>query len=55
MRKIVVWPPVNGLPLPGRKKKKDTKSKRRLGKRQRMEKIVLRQDKSLERRRGRDA
>ena len=54
MRKIVAWPPVNALPLPLRKKK-DTKSKRRLGKRQRMEEIVLRQGELLERRRGRDA
>lgn len=54
MRKIVVWPPVNAFPSPGGKKK-DTKSKRRLGKRLRMEKIVLRQDKLLERRRGRYA
>ncbi len=54
MRKIVAWPPVNALPLPARKKK-DTKSKRRLGKRLRMEEIVLRQSELLERRRDRDA
>lgn len=54
MRKITAWPPVNALPLPP-KKKKDTKSKRRLGKRQRMEKIDMRRSELLERRRGRDA